>query len=472
MTSADIQSLSLHRFLNQRYLAILIGLVVIFVLLVLFIRHGAMDDTTDYYMHYEASVLSEYYQVTDDIVEFDQGVKEYYWGLEQLPQTYRLLLEQHKDEQLSLNETLAFKSGDKFIYILPYFNQQKSAVFFVIHLFDLQSEALLYQSWQNIFILCVFILLALVIYYSLRTNNKITQQLLVFHQWVTSVVSMKLADIDQQGIPDTLSFDELTSSAQSLQTSLRVQHQLQQQQQMLVDREKHFLSSLSHELRTPIAIMSAALTLLNKSDAITAQDRKRIAKLTAANQSMKQLTQVLLLLWRNEQVTDPVTGQVKSPPQLENKVFLLDELVERLIILCQQQFQHQSIHFRIEKKDNIKIFAPYELMEIMLHNLLRNACQYTANNTVSIMLSERSLVVENELLVPHDSFDAKNSYDTISNSIRNNEQSINYGYGVGLFLVEKIAAQLACQIDIQASEQGFRVEVFFNKLYVEALQSH
>ena len=48
---------SLHRYLNQRYLAILLLLITLFGALILFMRSSAMDDTTDYYMHYDAQVL-------------------------------------------------------------------------------------------------------------------------------------------------------------------------------------------------------------------------------------------------------------------------------------------------------------------------------------------------------------------------------------------------------------------------------
>ena len=77
---------SLHRYLNKRYLAILVLLIILFSALILFMRSSAMDDTTDYYMHYDAQVLSEYYQKTDDIAEFDQGRKEYHWGIKNLPE--------------------------------------------------------------------------------------------------------------------------------------------------------------------------------------------------------------------------------------------------------------------------------------------------------------------------------------------------------------------------------------------------
>jgi K+-sensing histidine kinase KdpD len=61
---------------------------------------------------------------------------------------------------------------------------------------------------------------------------------------------------------------------------LVAQYELQHSQQTLLTREKHFLTSLSHELRTPIAIISAVLTMLNSSENINAKDKSKLIKLT------------------------------------------------------------------------------------------------------------------------------------------------------------------------------------------------
>jgi signal transduction histidine kinase len=77
----------------------------------------------------------------------------------------------------------------------------------------------------------------------------------------------------------------------SSQKSITTQYQLQQ---YLIEREKHFLSSLSHELRTPIAIISAAVTLLKNNDKLLPKDIENLDKLNNANLTMKQLSHTLL----------------------------------------------------------------------------------------------------------------------------------------------------------------------------------
>jgi signal transduction histidine kinase len=370
---------SLHRYLNQRYLAILILLIILFTAMIFFIRFSAMDDTTDYYMHYDAQVLSEYYKIADDIVEFDVGRKEYYWGKNRLPKRYQNLIGiQSEPMTLVINKTQLYQMADKFIYILPYYSVAKDEIFFVLHLFDIKSEVMFYQSWQNNFILLVTLLLLFVIFYSLHTNRQISQQMEDFTVWIQSMSCLKYQALRQQTQPKTLSFTELISSGNYLHSSLITQYELQKKEQISLTREKHFLSCLSHELRTPIAIMSAALTLLNKSEKIIAKDKEKLIKLHKAHLNMKQLTNTLLQLWRGQQGVK--LGQIK----VFNKIFLLDELVENSMSFCQQQFLRKDISFALKITGNTKLFAQVELADILISNLLQNSCQYSGNGKVNV----------------------------------------------------------------------------------------
>jgi signal transduction histidine kinase len=451
---------SLHRFLNQRYLAILVLLIIVFSAIIVFMRYSAMDDTTDYYMHYDAQVLSEYYQVMDDIVEFDAGRKEYYWGVKRLPKRYQLLLDINDDQSnLALDESQLYKLADKIIYILPYYSIEKAEIFFVLHLFDLKGEAIFYQSWQNAFILLVTLFLLVVILYSLHTNRQITRQMTDFSLWIQSMSRLEYKDLQQQKTPESLSFTELVNSADFLQSSLLTQYELQHKQQALLTREKHFLSSLSHELRTPMAIMAAALTLLNNSDAITAKDKNKLVKLNKAHLTMKQLTNTLLQLWRGQQ---ELTQQKQVPHALQNKVFLLDELVENSVLACKEHFSKRNICFAVNMQGNTSLFAQLELADILITNLLRNACQYSVLGKVSVDITDHTLLIENDIL-------AVSSAENKTSDLE--ESGVSYGYGVGLFLAETICQQQQWQLNISSKAQRFTVEVIFHDAPYQLAQS-
>jgi signal transduction histidine kinase len=415
-------------------------------------RHSAMDDTTDYYMHYDANVLSEYYKVTDSITEFDDGIKEYYWGISRLPKRYQVLLSiELEDTHLILNQTQVYTLDNQIVYILPYYSKAKAETFFVIHIFNKQNETLFYQTYQNTFIILFTLLLFVVILYILHTNRQITRQMTDFSTWIKALSHLKHVQLKQEKMPKSLKFEELINSANYLQLSLLTQYELQQKQQELLTREKHFLSSLSHELRTPIAIISAALALLEQSKNITTKDKDKLVKLSKAHSKMKQLTHTLLQLWRGQQ--DPENNLNKY--DVQNKVFLLAELIEQAALLCQQKFIRRNIDFSVSMNDEASLFGQYELAEILINNLMSNACQYSADGKVKIELNHHSLVVQNTVT---------NAEDTGALTINTSSSTLDYGYGLGLFIVDKICQQQQWQLTITTNAQFFTVTIIFRNV--------
>jgi len=454
--SNGIVNHSLTRFLNQRYLAILLSLSITFVAMILFMRNSAMDDTTDYYMHYDATVLSDYYQLSDTIAEFDPGIKEYYWGISRLPTRYQTLLNIELDQsKLKKDQTQLYSLKNESIYILPFYSKEKAEIFFVIHIFDMKNETLFYQTWQNAFIIFFTLFLLIVILFIFHTNRQITRQMASFTSWLNTLSHFNYSQLQQEQTPKQLKFEELVSSAQYLQISLLAQHELQRKEQELLLREKYFIACLSHELRTPIAIISAALTLLNKSETITAKDQDKLVKLSKAHRKMKQLTHTLLHLWRGEQ------GEKSSIKNhiAQNKVFLLAELIEQAVSSCQQQFIQRNINFSVSMNNEASLFSQYELAEILIQNLLCNACQYSADGIVKVHLNHHNLVVENTVNeMPEGSGIAKVKPIPENTTI----PKVNYGYGLGLFLAEKICQQQQWTLEMSSTEKIFTTKVTFN----------
>lgn len=205
-----------------------------------------------------------------------------------------------------------------------------------------------------------------------------------------------------------------------------------------------------------MAIMTAALTLLNKSNELIAKDRDKLVKLNNAHLTMKQLTNALLQLWRGQQ--ESAQNNIQS--ELQNKVFLLDELVENSVSACQQHFFRRNIFFAINMQGNTKLYGQFELAEILINNLLRNACQYSVNGKVTVDLNKHCLIVENDIL-------------TIDNTEKVTQPAdkadITYGYGVGLFLVEKICQQQKWQLTVTSTAVLFTVQITFHNVQDKAI---
>jgi len=140
-------------------------------------------------------------------------------------------------------------------------------------------------------------------------------------------------------------------------------------------------------------------------------------------------------------------------------VFLLAELIEQAVSSCQQQFIQRNINFSVSMNNEASLFSQYELAEILIQNLLCNACQYSADGIVKVHLNHHNLVVENTVNeMPEGSGIAKVKPIPENTTI----PKVNYGYGLGLFLAEKICQQQQWTLEMSSTEKIFTTKVTFN----------
>jgi signal transduction histidine kinase len=102
----------------------------------------------------------------------------------------------------------------------------------------------------------------------------------------------------------------------------------------------------------------------------------------------------------------------------------------------------------------IKLFTQYEFTEILVNNLLRNACQYTTDATVKVNLFKHHFLIENTV--------ENSSVLGLSDNIISDSDDYGYGYGLGLFLAEIICDQLQWQLEITSQKNTFSVKVMFD----------
>ena len=397
-----------------------------------------MDDTTEYYMFYEGEILSEFYQPTEKIAEFDQGHKEYYWGNKILAKKYKELL---KKSPLKNNELGLYQLKNQTVYILPYWNKIKAKRFYVIHLFANNGQLFSGNKLKNIFTLLMVVFLVGVFMFMIKTNRQVSKQIKDFHQWLQAITDKQQVDNIDSTLPTNFNFIELTDTAKIVQTSLKEQLQLQHAERKRLKQQEYFLSSLSHELKTPLAIISAATSLMAKRNELNEKDQNALNKLIKATKKMQQLTQILLQLWRQQ------------PSRQGVDKFSLANIVEQAIMECQQHFSEQKIHFNVTLIASENCLGLKSLAMIVIDNLIRNACQYSNTAEVIIVIDRCKLFVSNQY----------------------NEQYINeplmldavvaqeqmYGFGLGLYLVDKICNQQSWLFNVNMTENEFNAQINF-----------
>ena len=424
--------MSLLSFLNRSYLTVFILTSCLFIFMIGYMNQFGMDDTTEYYMLYEGEVLTEYYRPGELILEFDAGSKEYYWGEHALPDRYTQLFNGHSPV---VNQANLYQDETHFIYVLPYQAADNQSRLYVVHLFPAESESIVSNQHRlNVSIIAGGALLVIVILL-LVVNRFVSKQVERFDGWIKALSSKSLSEITNKGMVPSFSFEELNDAAESLKQSLSQQYALQQNELAYIKHEQDMLSCLSHEMRTPIAVIAAAIAVLNKRDQLSDKDKKVLQKLMKANEQLTLMTNTLLQLWRKQ----PLVSQ----SEIIDLTLLIKQLIDEDIARV-----FQRVEFDIKVINNLKINQDPTLVQLVVSNLVRNACQYSTDNQVKVL-------IDNDLLVVSNTFDP-------SLTDQSPTQTSQFGFGLGLFLVEKICEQQGWSIVTKETGNEFTVTLRFD----------
>lgn len=209
-----------------------------------------------------------------------------------------------------------------------------------------------------------------------------------------------------------------------------------QMQQFLAD-EKLFTGDVSHELRTPLTIMLGAAELLevrlaNQPDnLIVAQRITRIAA-----EAAERVSALLLLS--------------QSPEVLKGTSLSLSHLVLREIDRYQQLLGEKPVKIEFEPcSDDVFVITRNELAGIAIGNLIRNACQYTQQGTVRVILQANRIVVEDE----GPGLPENVRIRLFSRYVRGDGEE-RAGSGLGLAIVKRVVDHMGWTISYEVANMG------------------
>ncbi len=231
-------------------------------------------------------------------------------------------------------------------------------------------------------------------------GKRLTQPSEHLQSWANNLTADRL----NEPIPD-FGFEELNDVAHELHRSV-------DEIDRFVAREREFLRQASHELRTPVTIVSGNIELLEKSPLNQTQARV-MARIKRANRNMQQLLETLLWLGRDNMPAG-ATETLNFPAFIEQEISDLSYLMEG---------KHVTCTFTPDHTDTLITVSRPALM-IVISNLIRNAFQHTPKGQVTITLTGSEIRVENTI------------------STCNGECTTPQGEGIGLQLVRRICQRL------------------------------
>lgn len=255
-----------------------------------------------------------------------------------------------------------------------------------------------------------------------------SRRLLALSQWAGS-----LRGAEGGREPPDFGFQEVNKLARALQSSVEAVAESGR-------RERAFSRFASHELRSPLAVISANIDILELSASGSGPNgAAALRRMRRAVEHMTNLTQSLLWLAKSE------TG-LPSPEPVD-----LLEVCRDLVAENDYLAQGRPVQVDIAG-DEQAVMVPRTFCEIVLRNLVRNALQYTESGTIRIAVQGDSVAVLNPVDFAPPS------------AARNRAQPDEHGFGIGMLLVETIAERLGWKLEVLDDAQWHSVTVRFRPL--------
>ena len=190
-----------------------------------------------------------------------------------------------------------------------------------------------------------------------------------------------------------------------------------------------FVSNVSHEIKTPLAVIQNYATLLQESD-LTEQQRREYADVifNAAGQLSVLVTNILRLSKLENQAITP-------KPHVYN---LCGQLVD-CILNFETQIETGQIDFSIDMEDQAMVLADEELVELIWNNLLSNAIKFTpAGGTVTLVQKTEGNTVTVSVSDTGCGMNAETIKHIFDKFYQGDTSHFQKGNGLGLALVKKV----------------------------------
>jgi len=216
--------------------------------------------------------------------------------------------------------------------------------------------------------------------------------------------------------------------------------------------EKQFIANVSHELLTPISILSTRFeNMLNTQGIPVEHENKIFASLKTLNR-LKFIINSLLLI-----------SKVENNQYLKTEEISLNEELQDIYEDLEDRMADKNLNYQLDLKSNYHFTGNKALIHTLLINIINNAIKYNnengeikvigelRNHHYKLTISDNGPGMSQELL--------ENAFDRFK---RGNTEE--YGFGLGLAIVQSIAKFHKIEIEIHSEEhKGTSITLIFPK---------
>lgn len=203
-----------------------------------------------------------------------------------------------------------------------------------------------------------------------------------------------------------------------------------------VERERAFIDSASHELRTPVAVIANAAELAGETPGLPPQVAQRLSAIRRTTRDMERLITLLLVL-------------AKDPARLAQASdrIALDELLPEIVDDYRVLADAKGVSLALAPTPPCTIVAPVQVVQAAIGNLLRNAIEHSGAGTITVRLQADAVV---EIADPGPGMSPE-QVSTIYARMARGDAATRDGGGIGLDLIARLCDHLGWRLDFDAA---------------------
>ncbi len=211
---------------------------------------------------------------------------------------------------------------------------------------------------------------------------------------------------------------------------------------------KELMAILSHELKTPITILSGQTECMINGIGKYKDYKKYLKENLKEYDRLNNLVNQILVLSKVDNFDyELVPEKIK-----------LDQLIKERIAEYQEIYQDKNLKVKLKIKKKT-ISSDKKLIEFIIKNLIENAYKYGKNDSeIFIETNENFIEIRNEIGAEI----KKDEKELMSPFIQNDESRKTEGHGLGLYIVSKSLTQLSLSYNVNIIKNQFIFKVNIN----------
>lgn len=202
-----------------------------------------------------------------------------------------------------------------------------------------------------------------------------------------------------------------------------------------------FIANVSHELKTPLAVMGNYATMLQRPG-ITGEERCEYAK--AISEAARKLAQLITNILKLNKLENQ---QIFPHP----KEFDLGEQLCECLLVFEDAWEAKNLEIETDIQDDVRIQSDPELLSLVWNNLISNAVKFTPDGgTIGLSLKTESDSVIVQVRDTGCGMKPETGMHIFEKFYQGDTSHATQGNGLGLALVKRVVDILSGEIGVQS----------------------